>query len=58
MDDRMKDVTNRLLKQTYTAFVEHVERARKGKLAGTREERGLTIYQSDVFLGDKAKELG
>ena len=42
----------------YTRFRKHVEDTRGPKLKISGEQREKTIYSSDVFLAEKALELG
>lgn len=57
-DEHCKELLQKAAKDIYDPFVQHVETSRKGKLAGTFEERKQSIYHSDVFLGEEGRKLG
>jgi ClpP class serine protease len=47
-----------LARDCYDRFVSHVESTRGKHFKSSRSERDETIYSSDVFLGQKALDLG
>lgn len=44
--------------EIHDKFIQHVENHRKTSLKVTKDDRRSTIYNADVFMGEKAKEFG
>ena len=57
-DDSLKKEADVYVNEIYQRFRQHVEDVRGSKLKISKEEREKAIYDSDIFLAQRALELG